>query len=148
MKPNMGKAVLGGVLGTILMTLMMFFIAPQLLGHPMDIASDLAKFIGGPWILGMIIHVGLGAAVFPVIYVALLFGFLTGAPWLRGLQWGVVLWIATMTVVMPVLGHGFFMSQGGGVKAVMAALMVHCVYGAVLGAVAGGSPGAHARSAT
>ncbi len=137
MKPNVGKAILGGLVGTILMTLMMYFVAPMMMGRPMDIAAMLGSMMGNNWMLGMMAHLVNGIVIFPLIYVFLLYKFLPGAPWLKGAVWGVVLWLLAQVVVMPMMGGGLFSSQMGGMIAVMGSLMSHLVYGATLGGLAG-----------
>jgi len=137
MKPNLAKALLAGLVGTIAMTLMMKFVAPMMLGKPMDVAHLLAEFLGAPWVLGMLIHFALGSLVFPVAYVFVVFGFLPGPPPLKGVLWGILLWVPAMVVTMPILGQGFFMSQTLGMKGAMAAFMAHIIYGGVFGTVAG-----------
>jgi hypothetical protein len=137
MKPNLTKAILGGLAGTVVMSLMMRFVAPMMLGHPMDIAGMLANMMGGVWAVGMAIHLMNGIVIFPLVYAFIAFRYLPGPPVLRGLLWGTVLWLAAETMVMPMAGSGFFSSEIGGAKAVMAALMGHLVYGALLGYIAG-----------
>jgi uncharacterized membrane protein YagU involved in acid resistance len=136
MKPNLMKSIVGGLAGTVMMTLIMRFVAPMMLGHPMDIAGMLGNMMGGSWALGMAAHLVNGIVIFPIIY-ALLFRYLPGTPLLRGVVWGVVLWLIAETMVMPMARAGFFSSEIGGVKAVFAALMGHLVYGALLGYIAG-----------
>ena len=136
MKPNLMRAIAGGLAGTIVMTLMMRFVAPMMLGHPMDIAGMLGNMMGGIWALGMAAHLVNGIVIFPLIYV-FAFQYLPGPPLLRGAVWGAVLWLVAETMVMPMAGAGFFSSEIGGVKAVFAALMGHLVYGALLGYIAG-----------
>lgn len=143
MKPDITKAVLGGVVATIIMTLMMMFVAPMMTGMPMDIAAMLGGMLGG-YTMGMIAHIMMGVIVFPLIYV-FIYDNLPGAPVVRGLIWGIALWVAAVIVVMPMAGAGFLMSNIGGMMAVMAALMGHLVYGGLLGAIAGnGENTAHA----
>ncbi len=137
MKPNVGKAILGGLVGTILMTLMMYFVAPMMMGRPMDIAAMLGSMMGNNWMMGMMVHFVNGSVIFPLIYVFLLYKLLPGAPWLRGILWGAVLWLLAQVVVMPMMGGGLFSSQMGGMIAVMGSLMSHLVYGATLGGIAG-----------
>jgi hypothetical protein len=137
MKPNLTKAIVGGLAGTVVMSLMMRFVAPMMLGHPMDIAGMLANMMGGVWAVGMAVHLMNGVVIFPLVYAFIAFRYLPGPPVLRGLLWGTVLWLAAETMVMPMAGAGFFSSEIGGVKAVMAALMGHLVYGALLGSIAG-----------
>ena len=137
MKPNVGKAILGGLVGTAVMTMMMYFVAPMMTGQKMDIAAMLGSMMGNSWMLGMMAHFMNGVLIFPLIYVFILFKLLPGQPWLKGLLWGVVLWLLAQVVVMPMMGGGFFSAQMGGMMAVMGSLMGHAVYGVLLGAVAG-----------
>lgn len=60
------KAIAGGFLGTVVMTMMMYFIAPIMLGGPMDVAAMLGSFLGGSWLLGMLMHLINGSIVFPL----------------------------------------------------------------------------------
>ena len=137
MKPNLMKAILGGLAGTVMMTMMMRFVAPLMLGHPMDIAGMLAGMMGGAWAVGMAAHLLNGIVIFPLGYSFVIFRYLPGPPVLRGVLWGAVLWFAAETMVMPLAGAGFFSSEIGGAKAAAAALMGHLVYGALLGYIAG-----------
>lgn len=137
MKPNLMKSILGGLAGTVAMTLMMRFVAPMMLGHPMDIAGMLAGMMGGVWAVGMAAHLMNGVVIFPLVYAFVAFRYLPGPPVLRGVLWGAVLWLAAEVMVMPMAGAGFFSSEIGGAKAAMAALMGHLVYGALLGYIAG-----------
>ncbi len=141
MKPNTGKAILGGLVGTGLMTLMMYFVAPMMLGRPMDIAAMLGSMMGNNWMMGMMVHFVNGTVIFPLIYVFLLYKLLPGAPWLRGILWGAVLWLLAQVVVMPMMGGGLFSSEMGGMMAVMGSLIGHAIYGAALGGITGGPAG-------
>ena len=137
MKPSLTKAIGGGLAGTVAMTFMMRFVAPMMLGHPMDIAGMLASMMGGVWAVGMAAHLMNGVVIFPLVYAFVAFRYLPGQPVLRGALWGAVLWLAAESMVMPMAGAGFFSAGIGGPKAVVAALMGHLVYGALLGYVAG-----------
>jgi hypothetical protein len=138
MKPDIKKAILGGIAGTVMMTLMMHFVAPMMVGQPMDIAALIGGMMGDNYMVGMVMHIMMGVILFPMIYVFVVFRFVPGPAPVRGIVWGVVLWLMAAAVVMPMAGAGFFMSEIGGMKAVIAALMGHVVYGALLGVIAGG----------
>lgn len=63
---------------------------------------------------------------------------LPGAPWLKGATWGVILWAIAQAVVMPAMGMGFFASRTPQpALAVAGSLIVHLVYGGILGAIGG-----------
>lgn len=137
MNPNIIKAILGGIAGTLMMSLMMRFVAPMMVGQSMDIAAMLGNMMGNNYAMGMAVHILLGVLVFPLIYAIFVFRLLPGAPLIKGMTWGLILWLIAETMVMPMACAGFFMSEIGGMKAVMAALMGHLVYGGLLGVIAG-----------
>lgn len=137
MKPSVGRAIAGGLVGTILLTLMMRFVAPMMTGQKMDVAGKLGDMTGMGPIAGMIMHFLVGSVIFGLIYAFVLFRFLPGAPWQKGLLSGVIFWLGLETLMMPMMGGGLFSSQMGGMKIVVAALIAHLVYGAALGLIAG-----------
>ena len=130
---------MGGLIGTFIMTLMMMYLAPMMTGAPMDIAAMLGGMLGG-WKVGMAAHLIMGIIVFPLIYVLVVYHFVGGTPLVRGLVYGVLLWLAAVIVVMPIAGAGVLMSNVGGMMAVIAALIGHLVYGGLLRAIAGHGP--------
>jgi uncharacterized membrane protein YagU involved in acid resistance len=138
MKPNIGRAVAGGFVGTLAMTLMMYLVAPMM-GVKMDIAGGLAAMMGTSWALGLMMHFINGTVIFPLIYTFLLFRVLKGGAVAKGMEWGLMLWLAAQLVVMPMTGAGVFSSKMGGAMAVMGSLIGHVIYGALLGVVARGA---------
>jgi len=137
MKPIASKTFLGGLAGTAVLTMMMYFVAPMMLGHPMDIAAMLGSMMGNSWALGMALHWMNGVVVFPLLYAFVIYKLLPGSPTVRGAVWGLVLWLVAQAMVMPMMGAGFFSSNAGGVMAVVASFMGHIVYGGILGKIAG-----------
>ncbi len=142
MHTNPGKAILGGFVGTVAMTLMMYFVAPMMLGGPMDVAGMLGGVLGGSWIMGMLMHLINGSVVFPLIYAYLAYRLLPGDPWVKGTILGLILWFLSQAVVTPMMGGGMFSAKAGGLMAVMASLIGHIIYGALLGALTGAAEGA------
>jgi uncharacterized membrane protein YagU involved in acid resistance len=137
MKRNIGRGIAGGFIGTVMFTLMMRFVAPTM-GVRMDIVAKLGEMTHTGMAGGLLMHFLNGTIIFPLIYVYLLYRFLPGAPWQKGLLWGVILWLGVEIVMMPMMGGGIFSTEMGGMKAVMAALIGHLIYGAIFGAIAGG----------
>jgi uncharacterized membrane protein YagU involved in acid resistance len=133
------RALFAGLVATAAMTFMAYFVAPVMLGHPMDIAQMLSGLAGGSWAIGMLMHLMNGIVVFPLIYLIVLYRFLPGAPWLKGILWGVVLWLSLEIVILPMMGAGVFSTNEAGAKAVMAALVAHLIYGVLLGTITGQS---------
>lgn len=128
------RTMLGGLAGTVAITMMMYFVAPMMLGQPMDIAKMLGSMMGDNWWMGMGMHLMNGIVIFPLIYAFLLYRILPGAPVVKGITWGVGLWLLAQVVVMPMMGVGFF---SGGMMPAMGSLMGHLAYGALLGVIGG-----------
>ncbi len=136
MSVNFGRAVLGGFVGTLAMTAMMYMVAPMM-GLHMDIAAMLGKTIGVGWTAGMVIHFVNGTLIFPAIYAFILASSLPGGPVIKGTTWGAILWLIAQLVVMPMMGAGVFSRAMGGMMAAGGSLVGHVLYGALLGAIAG-----------
>ena len=60
------RAIVGGLAGTIVFTLMMKFLAPAMIGHPMDIAEVLGRFTGLGTPTGAVMHFVLGTLGFAI----------------------------------------------------------------------------------
>jgi Family of unknown function (DUF6789) len=133
--PTFARAAVGGFVGTLVMTLMMYVVAPMM-GLHMDIAAMLGSMLGGSRTAGMMMHFVNGLVIFPAIYVYALYAHLPGPPALRGTMWSVVLWLIAQTVVMPMMGAGVFSSAMGGAMAAMGSLIGHLLYGSLLGVIA------------
>ncbi len=144
-KPNVGRAILGGFVGTLVMTMIMYA-APMMSMPKMDIAAMLGSMLNGgqmpalmsgPWLMGMMMHLFDGIIIFPLIYAFLLFRILPGSPWLRGVIWGLILWLLSQGMVMPMMGMGVFSANApNAMMSVVGSLMGHIIYGAILGGIA------------
>ncbi|MGQ0701945.1 MAG: DUF6789 family protein [Gemmatimonadales bacterium] len=137
MKPNTGKAILGGLIGTIAITMMMYWVGPLMGFMKMDIAQGLGDFLGIGWTAGLIMHFVNGTIIFPLIYALALYQVLPGSPVVKGLTWGAILWLIAQVVVMPMMGAGVFSANMGGAVTASGSLLGHLVYGALLGGIAG-----------
>ena len=137
MRPNVWRAILGGFVGTLAITMMMYWVSPMMGMMKMDIAASLGSMLGGSWVLGMMMHFVNGTIIFPLIYAYLLLRVLPGGATLKGVEWGLILWLLAQVVVMPMMGGGFFSANMGGMMSAVGSLMGHAVYGALLGWIGG-----------
>lgn len=129
---DIGRTLAGGFAATIVITLMMYFGASMMIGAPMDIAGELARMIGAPWIVGMLIHFVLGTVIFSFAYAMVAPRFLPGNAPIRGMLWGIALWLVAMLMMSPVMGKGLFM---GAMPAAVASLVGHLAFGLTLGLI-------------
>lgn len=134
-KPRLTQAVIGGLAGTILMTLMMYYVAPLMMSGPMDIATMLGDMMGMGSRMGMLVHFLLGAVALPALFAMVLWDKLPGGSgMMKGFVFGMALWLIAQAVVMPMAGAGMFSANHPEqMMAILGSLMGHAVYGLVLG---------------
>lgn len=134
-KPRLTQAVIGGLAGTILMTLMMYYAAPLMMSGPMDIAAMLGDMMGMGSRMGLLVHFLLGAVALPALFAMVLWDKLPGGSgMMKGLVFGMALWLIAQAVVMPMAGAGMFSANHPEqMMAILGSLMGHAVYGLVLG---------------
>jgi uncharacterized membrane protein YagU involved in acid resistance len=134
MQPNVTRVIAAGVVGTLVMTVVGLYVAPMMGMPPMNPAEMLAGAMGGMAILGWGAHLMIGI-VLALIYAYVALPHLPGPAAARGALFSLAPWLMAQVVVIPMMGMGLFsgsMTMAGG------SLIGHLVYGAVLGAIAGG----------
>ena len=67
-KTKLPRALVGGFVGTVLFTLMGMFVAPEVIGSPMDVAALIAPLLNGSHTAGVIAHFVTGTILFPIAY--------------------------------------------------------------------------------
>jgi hypothetical protein len=136
---NVKAGLLAGFIATVALSILMLAkgamgLMPQL--NPIDDivrVTHLLTRLDVPLPLGWLGHFFLGTVIWGLIYAAW-HASLPGAPVVKGLIVGAVAWLAMMILFMPLAGHGLF-ALSLGPPAVVATLVLHLVYGAVLGGV-------------
>ena len=130
--------VVVGVLAAYL-HLMCALWAPAIGLPPLDLSAAIAastfaeSFDGNPpWLLGFAcVHAN--GALLALLYATTIAPLLPGPPLLRGVLWGIVLWLVAMVMFVPlVLRDGFF-ARKRHPRAWVTAALVHGVYGAIVG---------------
>jgi hypothetical protein len=129
--------LLGGLAGTVAITLMMNFVDPLITGRSMDIPRMLGTLLGNPHGAGgLILHLFNGVILFPLGF-AFISARLPGPAIVKGLLWGTILWALAQVLIVPRLGSGFFGDTAGGPLAVLSSLAGHLVYGGLQGLIGG-----------
>lgn len=138
-------AIVGGLVGTAVMTVLMT-LAPMLGMPKMDMPALLGSMFGAPGskTLGLLMHFMMGT-VFGLVYAAL-FSVVTGTSIvLLGGLFGIVHWLIAglMTGMMPMMhagirsgqveAPGVYMTRLGGMLGFVGGLMGHVVFGLVVG---------------
>ena len=102
---NLISAFKAGIVGTVIMTIIMYGL-PPLMGFPsMDIMAALGSVFPlkiSPYILGAIVHFGNGI-VLAIIYAAFFYSWVPGPTWLRGALFSLLPWLFAITLLGPSL---------------------------------------------
>lgn len=137
MNANIGRGIVAGFLATIVLSILMVMKAamgmmPALNAIKMLTAMG-SQIIGTPpsQLVGWVSHILIGTVVWGILF-ALVHDHLPGSSVTRGLVFGTAAWLLMMILVMPMAGAGLF-GLGIGVGAPVATLVLHWVYGGVLG---------------
>lgn len=136
-----GRGLLAGFVATIVLSACM--LAKMFLGipPPMNVVHLLASLghhiFGTPAtpLLGWGAHFAIGTVLWGLLFTAL-YRFLPGSPMLRGVLFATAAWLLMMVILMPLAGKGLFAASAGPGIAI-ATLILHWIYGAILGATLG-----------
>jgi hypothetical protein len=123
----------GGLLGTLLQTIMVYGVASMRAGQSMDVAA-LTGHACAPSLLARLLS---GSVIFPLGYVWLSSRAFSGPPVLQGMLWAGLIWFVTEVIIAPMLGAEVFSTALGGLPAALRALLGYLVYGATLGSMVG-----------
>ena len=132
MERNWGRAVAGGLVGTLVMTAVGLWAAPMMEIPRMNPADMLAGAMGGSVMLGWAGHLMIGTIL--ALTYAVVAPRLPGPPVVRGALFSVAPWLMAMLVVTPMMGMPAF---GGAAATAIGSLIGHLVYGATLGGIYG-----------
>jgi len=125
--------MLAGFVATAVMSVFMVMKTMMGVMPELDIAAMLAKMMGAPDtpIIGWVGHFMIGTVGYGIVF-ALLAGKLLGSLVVQGTIVGMLGWLAMMVMVMPMAGAGLFRLNFG-IMAPIMTLMLHLIFGAVLG---------------
>jgi hypothetical protein len=131
---NLKNGFLAGFIATAVLSAMMVIKSMMGVMPQLDVAAMIGMMMGVPVAVGWIIHFMIGTIAWGGGF-ALLYDMIPGgSPIGKGIAFGVVAWLGMMVMIMPMAGAGFF-GMNMGLMAPMMTLLLHIVFGAVLGFV-------------
>ena len=139
---KIGKSMFAGFVATVVLSVLMILkmkmgLMPEL--NAIKMMTTMAHNMAGmpeAMAVGWIMHFMIGTVLWGVLF-ALLAESLPGSGYTaKGLSFSVLAWILMMVIVMPMAGAGFFGLSLGMMAPVMT-LILHLIYGAVLGGLYG-----------
>jgi len=126
--------LVAGLIATVVLSAMM--LAKSMMGvmPELDVIAMLSSMMGGSAAMVWLGHFIIGTVIWGGGF-ALLYGLIPGGTALvKGIVFGVAAWLGMMIMVMPMAGARLF-GLGFGIMAPMMTLVLHVIYGAVLGTV-------------
>jgi len=145
------RSMIAGFAATVVLSLLMMLKSAMGMMPQLDVIAMLGGMsermmgVGGAGV-AWLIHFLIGTVLWGVLF-ALLHDVLPGTgPIVKGISFGVLAWLLMMILPMPMAGAGFF-GMAMGMMAPVMTLVLHVIWGAVLGAVFRMLPGAPPRAA-
>ncbi|MEO6897543.1 MAG: DUF6789 family protein [Caldimonas sp.] len=143
------RGMLAGLIATLVLSALMVLKTMMGLMPQLDLPKMIAGMMGSPDtpLIGWIVHFAIGIVVYGIA-IAVLDSKLPGRTHVaHGVMLGVIGWLAMMLMLMPMAGAGLF-GMNMGIMAPMMTLILHLIFGAVLGWVYGRSRGTEDLSAS
>lgn len=130
---NVGKSMLAGFAATIVLSILMIMKSTMGMMPDLNVIAMLSKMMGmaDVPVTGWVAHFAIGTLGYGFVF-ALLAGKLPGSLTVQGMILGILGWLVMMIVIMPMAGAGLF-GLNMGVAAPVMTLMLHLIFGAVLG---------------
>ena len=100
----------------------------------LNVISMLASKMGGAVAMGWLAHFMIGTIGYGILFALINPVLPTSSLVSKGMVLGVLGWLVMMIVIMPMMGAGLFGLAMGAMAPVMT-LVLHLIFGAVLGAV-------------
>lgn len=129
---NAGRGIVAGLVATAVLSMIMLAKGMMGLMPELDVIAMLSSMMNTAPVVGWIMHFMIGMLAWGLGFVALN-RFLPGRSDVsKGISFGIAAWVMMMIAIMPMAGAGLFGLKMGMAAPVMT-LMLHVVYGAVLG---------------
>ncbi|WDR06298.1 hypothetical protein PSQ90_02200 [Devosia rhodophyticola] len=128
------KGFVAGFVATVVLSALMVMKSMMGLMPGLDVTAMITNMLGLQSVaFGWLMHFIIGTMIWGGAY-ALIRARLPGGPAVSGMVFGAGAWLMMMILVMPMAGAGLF-GLNMGIMAPVMTLILHLVYGAVLGLV-------------
>lgn len=134
---NIVKGIVAGFVATIVLSALMIMKAMMGLMPGLNVIAMLAKMMGASSpATGWVVHFVIGSVIWGGLFAWLDQYIPSESHWLKGVIFGIGAWFLMMIAVMPMAGAGFF-GMHLVIMAPVMTLILHMIFGAVLGGVYG-----------
>ena len=130
------SGALAGLVATIVLSVLMVMKDMMGMMPDVDIIAMLAGRMGGNIMMGWVAHFMVGVIGYGFAYTLIFSKLSYGNHITRGILLGIAGWLAMMVALMPMMGAGMFgLNMPSGMMVPIATMMLHIIFGAVLGLV-------------
>ncbi|MGE3718542.1 MAG: DUF6789 family protein [Bauldia sp.] len=133
---DFGVGLAAAAAATLVLSVMMLMKQGMRVMPDLDIIDMVAGMMGGSRAVGWMIHLTVGTVVYGLGYASLFAPIWPDSYWLSGILIGVAGWLVAGLMLMPMAQKGPFAIRLGFMGPLMSLLM-HVIFGAVLGVVYG-----------
>ena len=134
---NILKGMIAGFVATAVLSGLMVMKTMMGVMPELDVVAMLTTMMGASSpVLGWIAHFIIGTMAWGILFALLDPNLPGGSHWLKGIVFGIGVWLLMMIAVMPMAGLGLF-GMALGIMAPVMTLVLHIIFGAVLGGVYG-----------
>lgn len=130
------SSIIGGVAATVILSIIMFLKINMGYIPRFNVIADISSIAGvQTQLLGWAVHLVLGILIWGLLF-GLIGDWFKGPYFIKGIQFGVLLWLLMMIIYMPITQNGFFAAKLG-LNVVITSLVFHLIYGLFLGLFTG-----------
>jgi hypothetical protein len=130
---NLTQGLIAGFVATLVLSALMLLKSMMGLMPDLNVIAMLAKMTGGGPVMGWVAHFAIGTILWGGLFAYLEPRIPGGSDWIKGMVFSIGPWLLMMIAIMPMAGAGFF-GAGLGIMAAVMTLVLHLIFGAVLGA--------------
>jgi hypothetical protein len=131
---NIIPGLIAGFVATVVLSILMFLKSMMGVMPQLDVIMMLSAMMGSAPTMGWVAHFVIGTVIWGGGFALLYDTIPGGGAVIKGIVFGIAAWVIMMIVVMPMAGAGFF-GMNMGMMAPVMTLVLHIIFGAVLGAV-------------
>lgn len=132
---NIVSGLIAGFVATVILAILMLTKKAMGIMPQLSMIGMLERVTDQPRSVGWLIHFFVGT-VFYGLLIAILAPMLPFDYWLDGVVIGLIGWVIASVTLMPAAGKGFF-GLGIGATAFIVLMMMHVIFGALLGLIYG-----------
>ncbi|MDT8449508.1 MAG: hypothetical protein RQ847_04975 [Wenzhouxiangellaceae bacterium] len=129
---NNVRGIIAGLVATIVLSILMIVKGMMGVMPELNVVAMLAGQMGGSAMMGWVAHFVIGAVIYGLAFANLAGTLPGGSNPVKGIVLGIIGWLIMMILLMPMMGAGFF-AMNMGMMATVATLVLHIIFGWVLG---------------